>query len=815
MIHVLPTPTVASGIYTSLYGGQNSLLSTINGIWSNGTGGASSSDGGGGRKFILNPLALENNCYVQYGLPGSVNSRENGCNYFHVDLFFENQNIANQFRILFYASTPTGAGWGYAYYQSPVIEESKIGTQWISVDIPISELQGNTQPGYATKDEILADILNIRIINMAKTATIAQPLTVYVDNIYFYKKDEPVDPEPTSLIEPSRPASDIYSIYTDYTNGNKLASVTKWGTFVVAPYNPTTGKNAYKVTWPSNEVVSSGGPLYNLKSDSYVSAADLTKYTHVHVDVWSSKALPSNYLRLGFRDGAGSFGLNYNLEGISDGEKQSWKGYDIPLSQLVPDNNTKTLQTLLFQYMKDTGGGLIYMDNIYLYYFVPNSPSPSFSNQRVIWSGESTTPGNWSGNGTVRTSDGNIYQEINLGSGGATYGLTPVVNLETRDVFYVDVFSKELPSSFTITLSDGTNSQSKTITTLLANDWKTLQIHKDDFSGVNFNSLQSISFTGVGEVGIDNVIFYKEPLSSIEPSRPASEIYSIYTDYTGGDKLASVTKWDKFVVTPYNFVNGKHAYNVTWPSDQAVSSGAVLFNLKSDSYVSAADLLKYTHLHVDVWSSKAMPDNYLRLRLRDGAGYFGADTDSYRLEGISDGEKQSWKGYSIPLSSLIPDNNTKTLQTLLFQYMQDAEGGLIYMDNIYLYYEIPDSPSPSLKNQLMIWSGESATPGSWSGNGAVRTSDGNIYQDISLGSGGAAYSLTSTVNLGAKNMLYVDVFPKELPSSFTITVSDGTNSRAKTITTLSAYKWNTLEIPMGDFSGINLNSIKSITFSGA
>ncbi|MDL2224320.1 glycoside hydrolase family 5 protein, partial [Bacteroidales bacterium OttesenSCG-928-M06] len=271
-----PTPNISSGIYISIYGGENSLASTINGVWNNGIGGASSSEEGGGRKFVLNPSTIEdNNCNVPYVLPAPVNSRNNECDYFHVDLFFENQNLAKQFRILFYASTNTDAGWGYAYYESPVIEGSKIGTQWVSIDIPISELGGNIESGKATKDQILADIARVQVNNMSKNAGIAQPLTVYIDNIYFYKKDQNI-PQYESLTPPALSsvwgADKVTSIFSNaYTNTGAISS------FVPDKTDFNIDNNSDYSTWRFG----------NTTNVSMSGNINVSGKNHFHMDVWT------------------------------------------------------------------------------------------------------------------------------------------------------------------------------------------------------------------------------------------------------------------------------------------------------------------------------------------------------------------------------------------------------------------------------------------------------------------------------------------------------------------------------------------------
>lgn len=220
-----PVPNITSGIYTSIYGGKEGLENA--GAWGEqgGNGTASYEESDEAVKITLSPtLTANNNCYQQYTLSNTIDARANGCDYFHVDLFFENQNIGKQFRILFYPSPNTNADWGYAFYESPIIETSKIGTSWVSVDIPISEIGGNTPSGYATKDQILADIKSIRFNNMASNAGVAQKLTVWVDNMYFYKKDDSLpttaalSPPTFSTVWPSDKVTSIFSDAKDYGN---------------------------------------------------------------------------------------------------------------------------------------------------------------------------------------------------------------------------------------------------------------------------------------------------------------------------------------------------------------------------------------------------------------------------------------------------------------------------------------------------------------------------------------------------------------------------------------------------------------------
>lgn len=352
-------------------------------------------------------------------------------------------------------------------------------------------------------------------------------LPYYIANIVLtsYLYTPPADPAPETLIEPQHP--DIYSIFSDNVNGNKLASVSTWSSFVVEPY-VSGGKNAYKVSWPSGMNDYSGAALFNLAPSYSVPDTSLASdYTHVHVDVWSSTVLDEGYLRLSLRDGTGNIAdPNTYSKRLGMINAESWTGYDIPLSTLIPSDNTKTLQSLLFQRLTVPGEGLVYIDNIYLYSIVtvgPETPAPSPPSLTSLWGADKVTSvfsneytnENVSFSFTPSKEDVLVENNPNYAtwmfSNCINASIAGSLNISGKNKFHIDIWTEE-PESFQIKLNDSYVYPSSGYYTTLGNSWLAIDV---DLPG-NVTNIHKIEIIGTGTTTyyVDNIYFYNNEINA-------------------------------------------------------------------------------------------------------------------------------------------------------------------------------------------------------------------------------------------------------------------------------------------------------------
>lgn len=184
------------------------------------------------------------------------------------------------------------------------------------------------------------------------------------------------------------------------------------------------------------------------------------------------------------------------------------------------------------------------------------------------------------------------------------------------------------------------------------------------------------------------------PATLIEPTR--TEIRSIFSDYpttAAGDNINTVT--GQLVSPPYTS-GGKTAYQLNWSAGYSSSQSTSQLNIKSASVISTADLVsEYTHLHIDVWSSVALGNNFIKVFPKDSNNDNLGNPTNLNLGPISAG---TWTGYDIKLSDFnFNEADGKSLDRITLQNgVVVPTGTMVYIDNIYLYkdFVLPTAPTP-------------------------------------------------------------------------------------------------------------------------
>lgn len=354
--------------------------------------------------------------------------------------------------------------------------------------------------------------------------------TLYFSYIKLEKLDKTTEPEPDpdptpeNLTEPIRPASDIYSIFTDYSGGNKIDYSYTWEelVFLMELYTNTDNKTAYKIKWPAGMENWAGASVFHLKSNAFVSASDLANnYEYIHVDVWSNTDLAAGYLRLNFRDGTEkNFGLDKNLDKIN---AKTWTSYDIPLSDLVPTGNTKSLAELVFQRTNVGGESLIYMDNIYLYKkqqedstvpaipaYLPPATSSRWGAENIV-SVFSDSYENKELNLTFAPEKTNYNIDFNANHNTWKFANTQNVsiagnmNVTGMNRFHIDVWTEEA-KSFQIRLNGSTLYPSTGSYTSESGNWTSIDVELPN----NLSAVNKVEILGSNATTyfIDNIYFY-------------------------------------------------------------------------------------------------------------------------------------------------------------------------------------------------------------------------------------------------------------------------------------------------------------------
>ncbi|MDJ0814508.1 MAG: hypothetical protein QNJ23_12345, partial [Woeseiaceae bacterium] len=219
---------------------------------------------------------------------------------------------------------------------------------WVSVDIPLADLQAAGLASLADLNQIVFD-------------PTADGSTVYVDNLYFYNDVGGGGTAPTvSAPTPTQDAANVISLYSDaYTD-----VATTWPTPWSEP-NDTT-----------SDVTIDGGLVKEHLAINFVGVeftVDATSMTHIHFDVWTPDA-DSLLFRLvdfggdgfgGGNDTSGEVTLdNASTPALAQG---AWVSVDIQLSDLQAAGlaSLADLNQIVIDPTDD--GSTVYIDNLYFY----------------------------------------------------------------------------------------------------------------------------------------------------------------------------------------------------------------------------------------------------------------------------------------------------------------------------------------------------------------------------------------------------------------------------------------------------------------
>ena len=402
---------------------------------------------------------------------------------------------------------------------------------------------------------------------------------------------------------------------------------------------------------------------------------------------------------------------------------------------------------------------------------------------------------------------------------------TPTVNASSMSGFHIDIWTPDpttLPNNFKVLLTDlgpnnafgggddKTHEVTITAPTLVSNNWVGIDIPFSAFTGLTTraNLGQMVLSGSLPNVYIDNVYFYKIPtrptVAAPVPTRLPANVISVFSDaYTNIAGTDFNPNWGQATVTTQTSIAGNNTLSYAGLNYQGLQFG------------SNQDVTSMGFLHID---------------------YYTVNSTSLKVFLISPGPVETpftltvpttgWNSVDIPLSAFSPValNN-------LIQMKWDGNGD-IYVDNIYFYKNpappvVPTVAAPvptrAAADVLSVFSntytniagtdfnpnwGQSgfATAGqiSVAGNNTLAYPNFN-YQGIQLGSNQDVstygslhldyYSINSTTL-----RIYLISPPNETP--FTLSVPTTGNG------------WNSVDIPLTAFAGVNLNAVSQFKFDG-
>jgi hypothetical protein len=198
--------------------------------------------------------------------------------------------------------------------------------QWVSLDIPFSELSG------LSARTNLAQIIFVDVNN-----NIAN---FYADNIYFYNEATTPSVPATAAPAPTHSAANVISVFSDaYTQIAGTNVNPGWGQATVTEIVQVQGNNTLRMAGLNYQGIELG------------SSQDVSEMQFLHLDFWTSNSTALSVYLIS----PGPVETGYTLTVPTSG----WTSIDIPLSSFSPVDLTDVIQ------LKFDGNGDIYLDNIY------------------------------------------------------------------------------------------------------------------------------------------------------------------------------------------------------------------------------------------------------------------------------------------------------------------------------------------------------------------------------------------------------------------------------------------------------------------
>ena len=306
------------------------------------------------------------------------------------------------------------------------------------------------------------------------------------------------------------------------------------------------------------------------------------------------------------------------------------------------------------------------------------------------------------------------------------------------------------------------------------------------------------------------------------PTRAPANVISIFSDaYTN---------------VPVEYYNGYYApYQTTQGQDDIHINGDDIIRYTQLNFVGTQfsqptiNATSMTHFHVDIQVQEAMTaEDHIRIQLGDfGANaVFGGGDDTSGSVNYTNGSftNGSWVGFDIPLANFTGLTSRSHLAQILF--ISDGTISNILVDNMY-FYALPNAPTTAAPtptvpaaNVISVFSnaytniaGTNLNP-NWgqatvvtqpliAGNTTLKYAGLN-YQGIQLG---------SSQNVSGMTFLHIDYWTANSTSLKTYLISTGPVEKSKVLTVPTA-GWQSVEIPLSDFSPVNLSDVIQLKFDG-
>jgi hypothetical protein len=628
--------------------------------------------------------------------------------------------------------SPINGGAGGTGAGEFLVTINHVQGQWYSVDIPKASFTGMTWNS----------VNQLKFAANGPGSTV--PLTIYLDNIYFWKAPAVTNPNlpSTNAPTPTRLQANVASVFSDaYTS-------------IATNLNPGWGQsgavNSTLTVSGTNNILAYTNFNYQ---GTLLTQTDLSAMEFLHVDIWTNAPPSSSIIRVSpINSGTGAAEVLVTINHVQG----QWYSVDIPKASFTGMTWNAVNQ---LKFAANGAGSTvpidIYLDNIYFW----KSPAP----MPLLLGFETAESGGVNGapfggmaapvleNGTgtntsqvlkiVGNTATDVWQGVNL-------NLTSLVNLTATKTMTMDVLSAD-PITFLVKVTNGVGGPAivaASATHTGGNTWQTLSFTFDTsldgqaalangtYSGFVIHTYWATGATTFATVTKSPRTFYVDnirgPLGTAPviptptvpaptpPNRPANDVKSIYSNvYTplttfsyGGDLNTYNTSWCPSVTAEFliggdastasNRITGLGSGLVagtatTSPPYQGsdLNGGCEGINFRNGSF----DATSFTHFHIDIWTpiqTMALRNISLKLSNHNPVTNVEVNAIERNITNATPLPNQlpstnpnpgTWLSFDIPLADFTIAGGGSAARNNLAEFIISTNLGTVYYDNAYFH----------------------------------------------------------------------------------------------------------------------------------
>lgn len=455
----------------------------------------------------------------------------------------------------------------------------------------------------------------------------------------------------------------------------------------------------------------------------------------------------------------------------------------------------------------------------------PTTPAPTpparaagdvisiFSNAYTNITGVDYNP-NW-GQATVTTTI-NIAGNATLKYAGLNYQGTDFSgnpqNVSNMQFMHIDYWTANSTALNAFIISTNQIEKAKALSVPTSGNWNSIDIPLSDFSPVNLGAIMQMKFDGNGDIFLDNIYFYKaagtgpSTAAPTPPTRAAGDVVSIfsnaYTNITGVDYNPN---WGQSTVTTTVDIAGNATLKYAGLNYQGTDFSGNAQNVSAMGF-----------LHLDYWTANSTALNV----------YIISPGPVEKAKALTVPTGGNWTSIDIPLADFSPVNLAN-----IIQFKFDGNGD-IFLDNIYFYRNAappntPATPAPTppvraasdvisiFSNAYTNITGVDYNP-NW-GQGTVTTTI-DVAGNATLKYANLNYQGTdfsgNAQNVSAMSFLHVDFWTANSTALNFYIISPGPVEKAKVLTVPTNGNWTSVDIPLSDFSPVNLANVIQFKVDG-